>query len=159
MNTQTQCEACFRGHERWTAGLALIAGSALGAAVMYYADPHRGKARRGELEQKGARLARQAGHQLAKQAEDLLNRAKGLIAEAETAIDQGEQSVDDDILAERVRSHLGHFTPHASAIETEVIQGVVALRGTIAPERKRAVVREILSIHGVKGVRDLLVAA
>ncbi len=154
-----ECEGWFEGHERWTAGLALVAGTALGAAIMYYADPHRGKARRKELEQKGARVARQAGHEVTKKIEDLLNRAKGLLAEAETTIECREQGVDDEILTERVRSHLGHFTPHAQAIETEVMQGVVALRGKIPKERRRAVVNEVLAIHGVKGVRDLLVAA
>jgi len=82
MNTETECETCFRGHERWIAGLALVAGGALGAAVMYYADPYRGKARRTEFEKKGSRVVRQAGREVAQKTEDLLSRAKARVAEA-----------------------------------------------------------------------------
>ena len=154
-------EKCKSGNarERWLTGLSVTAGAALGAAVMYFCDPHRGKVRRAELKQKGASAARQASHELAKRAEDLLNRAQGLVAEAEAAIECGEQAANDDLIADRVRSHLGHIAEHASAIETEVVNGIVALRGTISPERKRAVIGDVLSVHGVKGVRDLLVAA
>lgn len=145
--------------ERWLAGVSLLAGAGLGAAIMYFCDPVRGKARRNQLKQKGASAAREASREVAKKVEDLLNRAKGLVAEAETEIERGEATVSDDIVAERVRSHLGHLTDHAHGIETQVVDGVVALRGTIARDRKRAVVKEVLSVPGVKGVRDLLIAA
>lgn len=131
----------------------------MGAAVMYLWDPRRGKARRAEVRQKTARTAKQAGDELEKKAEDLLNRIKGFLAEAHAAMEHREEAVDDDIVAERVRSHLGHLTEHASAIQTEVVNGVVALRGTISPDKKRAVVDQVLSLPGVKGIRDLLVAA
>ncbi|HUA84842.1 MAG TPA: BON domain-containing protein [Bryobacteraceae bacterium] len=145
--------------ERSLSGLSLIAGAVLGATLMYFCDPHRGKTRRAELQQKGAGAARQAAHELAKRAEDLLNRAKGLVAEVEAAMECGEQTVDDSLIADRVRSHLGHVTEHASAIETAVVNGIVVLRGTISSDKKRAVVDEVLSVPGVKGIRDLLVAA
>lgn len=137
----------------------LIAGAALGATVMYFWDPNRGKTRRAGLQQKGSHAVRQAGQELTKRAEDLLNRAKGLVAEVEAALECRQKAADDDLIAERVRSHLGHVTEHAGGIETEVVGGVVALRGTVSPEKKRVVVDEVLSVPGVKGVRDLLVAA
>ena len=145
--------------ERSLSGLSRIAGAVLGAALMYFCDPHRGKARRSELQQKGVSAARQAAHELAKRAEDLLNRAKGLVAEPEAAMECSGQTVGDSLVADRVRSHLGHVTEHASAIETAVVNGIVVLRGTISPDKKRAVVDEVLSVPRVKGIRDLLVAA
>lgn len=148
-----------KSREHWLTGLSVMAGAALGAALMYFCDPHRGKARRAELQQKGAGAARQGAHELAKRAEDLLNRAKGLVAEAEAAMECGEQTLDDSLIADRVRSHLGHVTEHAGAIETAVVNGIVVLRGTISPDKRRAVVDEVLSVPGVKGIRDLLVAA
>ncbi|MBZ5635598.1 MAG: BON domain-containing protein [Acidobacteriia bacterium] len=166
MNRQERhCEAegnCGRdaiARDRWIAGISMIAGAAVGATVMYFCDPHRGKVRRAELQQKAGGAARQAGRQMATKAEDLLNRAKGAVAKAEAAFERGEKLVDDDIVAERVRSHMGHLTERASDIQTEVVSGVVALRGTISPDKHRQLVDGILAVPGVKGVRDLLVSA
>ena len=151
-------EAIARG--RWIAGISMIAGAAVGATVMYFCDPHRGKVRRAELQQKAGGAARQAGHQMATKAEDLLNRAKGAVAKADAAFERSEKLIDDDVVvAERVRSHMGHLTEHASDIQTEVVSGVVALRGTVSSEKHRHLVDEILAIPGVKGVRDLLTSA
>ena len=123
-NQERRCEAegnCGETgikRERWNAGISMLAGAALGAAVMYFCDPHRGKARRAELQQRAASAARHGGHEVAKRAEDLLNRAKGAVAKAD-AVFEGEEPVEDAILAERVRSHMGHITEHAGGIETE----------------------------------------
>jgi len=160
---ERQCEAegnCGEGaigRKRWTAGVSMIAGAALGATVMYFCDPHRGKARRAELQQKAAKAARRGVHELAKKAEDLLNRAKGAVAKVDAAFEHSEEIIDDDVIAERVRSHMGHMTKRASDIQAEVVSGVVALRGTVSLDRHRHLVDAVLAVPGVKGVRDLLV--
>ena len=158
---ERQCEAegnCGKADRgNWGAGVSMMAGAVLGAAVMYFCDPHRGSARRAELQQKAAGAARQGGRELAKKTEDLLNRAKGAVAKADAAFERSEEFVDDEVLAERVRSHMGHIVEHASDIQTEVVSGVVALRGTVAPDKHRHLVDEILAIPGVNGIRDLLV--
>jgi osmotically-inducible protein OsmY len=166
MNSQErQCEAegnCGKagiGHERWIAGVSMMAGAALGATVMYFCDPHRGKARRAELQQKAASAARQGGHELGKRAEDLLNRAKGAVSKVDAAFEPSEEVVNDDVIAGRVRSHMGHITEHVGDIQTEVVSGVVALRGTVSANKHRHLVDEVLAVSGVKGVRDLLVSA
>jgi hypothetical protein len=164
-NQDRQCEAegnCGEegiAGKRWIAGISMLAGAALGATVMYFCDPHRGRARRAELQQKAASSARQGGHEVAKRAEALLNWAKGAIAKADAAFERGEEPVDDAILAERVRSHMGHIVEHTSDIETEVVSGVVALRATVSPDKRRSLIDEILVIPGVKGVRDVLVSS
>ena len=164
MNSQErQCEAegnCGKevnARELWIAGAWMMAGAAFGAGVMYLCDPHRGKARRAELQQKSASAARQAGHQLARRTEDLLNRAKGAVAKADAAFERGQEVINDDVVAERVRSHMGHITEHASDIQTEVVSGIVILRGTVSQEKHRHLIDEILAVPGVKGVRDRLV--
>jgi len=166
MNTQEKrCEAegnCGKeaiARDRWIAGISMVAGAAVGATVMYFCDPHRGKARRAELQQKAGGVARQAGHEVAIKADDLLNRAKGVVAKADAAFERCEETIDDDVVAERVRSHLGHITERASDIETEVVIGVVALRGTVSPDKHRHLVDDILTVPGVKGIRDLLTSA
>jgi len=146
-------EASIVGN-RWIAGVSIMAGAAIGATVMYFCDPHRGKARRVELKQKATSAARHTYRELAKEAEDLLNRAKGLVAKADAEVREGV--ADDDVIEQRVRSHMGHITEHVSDIQTEVVDGVVALRGTVAPDKHRRLVSEILVIPGVKGIRDLL---
>jgi gas vesicle protein len=150
-------EAIARG--RWIAGISMMAGAALGATVMYFCDPHRGKTRRAELQQKAGGGARQVGHEMATKAEDLLNRAKGAVAKADAVLERSEEVIGDDVIAERVRSRIGHITEHARDIQTEVVNGVVALHGTATPDKKRDLVDEILAIPGVKGVRDLLTSA
>lgn len=164
-NQERRCEAegncgsADTAGERWIAGVWMMAGAALGATAMYFCDPHRGKARRAELQQKAGGVVRQAGHEAAIRAEDLLNRAKGVVAKADAAFERCEETIDDDVVAERVRSHLGHVTERASDIMTEVVSGVVALRGTVSPDKHRHLIDEILAIPGVKGVRDLLTSA
>lgn len=166
MNSQErQCEAegncgkAAHAHERWIAGVWMMAGAAFGAAVMYYCDPHRGKTRRAEFQQKAASAARQGGHELSKKTEDLLNRAKGAVAKADAAFERSAEVADDDIISKRVRSHMGHITERAGDIQTEVISGVVALRGTVSPDKHRHLIDEVLVVPGVKGVRDHLVSA
>lgn len=165
MNSQErQCEAegnCGRegiSRERWIAGVSMVAGAAFGATMMYFCDPHRGKTRRAEFQQKAASAVRQRGHDLSKKAEDLLNRAKGAVSKADAAFERSEE-VDDDVISKRVRSHMGHITERASDIQTEVVSGVVALRGTVSPDKHRHLVDEVLAVPGVKGVRDHLVTA
>ena len=166
MSTQERrCEAegnCGKeaiGRDRWIAGMSMVAGAALGATAMYFCDPHRGKARRTELQQKAASAARQTGHGVATKAEDLLNRAKGAVAKADAAFERDEEGIDDDVVAERIRSHMGHITERAADIQTEVVSGIVVLHGTVSPDKHRQMIDEILKIPGVKGVRDRLVPA
>lgn len=94
-----------------------------------------------------------------KKTEDLLNRAKGAVAKADAAFERSAEVADDDIISKRVRSHMGHITERAGDIQTEVISGVVALRGTVSPDKHRHLIDEVLVVPGVKGVRDHLVSA
>lgn len=135
--------------------LSLAAGAALGAGWMYLYDPDRGRARRARLAEKGASTARRSGQQAAARATDVFNRAKGAVAKAGVLF-TCQRNVDDEVLEGRVRSHLGHITPHAHGVETEVFRGVVTLHGTLPePERVR-LVADIEGIPGVRAVRDCL---
>jgi len=137
----------------------LTAGAAVGATIMYFADPSRGKARRVDLWQRAMRATRRGGHVLTKHAEDLLNRAKGAIARANAALGPPEGYANDKATEERVRSWLSHVTQHTAAIQTEVAGGVVTLRGTVPRPTHRHVVDEVLTVPGVTGVRDHLASA
>jgi osmotically-inducible protein OsmY len=152
------CPASSLRRGYWIAGAWMAAGAAFGATAMYLCDPNRGKARRTRLQERAIHTARRTGQELAGKAEDLLNRTKGAVAEARARL-ACAQEADDVVVADRVRSHLGHVTGHAGDIETEVTNGVVALHGAVPGVDKQRVVDEVLRIPGVKGVRDLLVPA
>lgn len=145
----------YEGRDYWIAGLSLASGALLGAIGMYLYDPNRGRARRAMLHDKAASAAKRAGQDLAGRAEDLVHRAKGAVARVGASVACSEES-DDAVLIGRVRSHLGHLTHHAHAIETDVKDGVVTLKGILPEEERRRLVAEIGGISGVKDVRDCL---
>ena len=151
------CGMKVGARDRWLAGLSMMAGAALGAGFMYLWDPNRGRIRRAQIQQQAAHMARKGRHEMLKRTEDLLNRAKGVFAGADAGV--ATDGAVDEVMVGRVRSHMGHVMEHASDVETEVTAGVVTLRGTVAPDKHRRLVKEVLAVPGVKGVRDLLVAA
>ena len=137
----------------WVAGLALATGATLGAIGMYLCDPSHGKVRRARLQDKAASAAKRTGQELAGRTEDLRNRAKGALAKAGASFGCGE-GIDDGVLAARVRSHMGHVTRHAHAIEVEVKEGVVALQGNLPEAEALPLIAEVRRIPGVKDVRN-----
>jgi osmotically-inducible protein OsmY len=152
------CRGTLTGRDYLIAALSLVSGAALGAAVMYLWDPNRGKARRARLQERAVSTARRAGEQLAGRGEDLFNRARGVAARAGSAVWRyGE--VDDEVVEARVRSHLGHLTPHAHAISTDVKDGIVTLEGTLPDEEKYRVLEQVRGLAGVKDVVDRFACA
>ena len=142
---------------RWSSGFWMAAGAAFGAACMYLFDPSRGKTRRARIEEKARRAARRGGYEMTRRAEDVLNRAKGAVAEARAGL-AGAGCADDELIADRVRSRMGHVTEHAEHIQTQVNRGVVSLRGTVSRAEKHRLVEEARAVPGVKRVQDLLVS-
>jgi osmotically-inducible protein OsmY len=146
---------CTTARNYLVAGLSLTAGAALGAAAMYFCDPNRGKARRKQMEQQAAGVVRRSSEVFTAKAEDLLNRAKGVVAKAGGAV-ACECQTDDEVIAGRVRSHLGHVTRHAHAIETEVTDGEVTLHGALPEEDRARLLEDVRGITGVLAVHDRL---
>lgn len=162
-NPGNRCEAegncrTWRGRDYWIAGLSLASGAALGAAVMYFWDPNRGNARRALVREKAASTVRRAGERAAARGQDLFNRAKGAAARAAAAVRRAGE-VDDDVLEARVRSHLGHVTPHAHSITTRVKDGIVTLEGALPDEEKQRVLDAVRHIAGVREVCDAFASA
>jgi hypothetical protein len=129
---------------RWIA----IAGSAgMGAGMMYLLDPSAGKRRRRELRNQMRARLRPLGGLPEGVAEDLENRAR-----AEVARRVAERPMADRVVAERVRTAVGHASAHPRAIAIDVRGGVVRLRG---PVLSREVVDILSAVKGVRGVRRL----
>jgi osmotically-inducible protein OsmY len=129
---------------------AIIGGVGLGAALMYFFDPDRGARRRALVRDKCESAANKTGTYAQKLSHDLRNRASGVVAEAKSLF--RKEDVSDDVLVNRVRAKLGHYSDQTSAIEVSAQNGVVTLRGPIlAPE-----VPHVLSAARlVRGVTDV----
>lgn len=155
METEATRRKTLDRNDCWIAGASLAVGAAIGATVMYLYDPNRGSARRARLQSKAASAARRSREEVAGRTKDLLNRAKGLVARV-GAVGACREEVDDDVLAGRVRSHLGHLTGNAHSIESDVRRGIVTLQGTLSERERNHLIAEIEKIPGVKEVRDRL---
>ena len=64
--------------------LAILSGVGIGAALMYLYDPQDGNRRRALIRDKAVGLGNDAKEALSGKAEDLSNRAKGLMHEAKS---------------------------------------------------------------------------
>ena len=107
---------------------ALLAGTGLGALLMFIADPNRGSRRRAMVRAKAVRGARVSGRVVAATATDLANRTRGVAANVWGNI--RPEPVDDARLVERVRAALGHVCSHPRAIGVEAVDGGITLRVT-----------------------------
>jgi osmotically-inducible protein OsmY len=85
----------------------------------------------------------------------MLNRTKGAFARMAAAMTCHEED-DDEVVAARVRSHMGHVTQHAHAVESEVKDGIVTLHGILPEDDRQRVIGEVRRIPGVKDVHDRL---
>ena len=133
-------------------GLLMLGSLGLGAALMYFYDPQSGRRRR-------ALLKDQCDHTMRKLQEaervvlrDATNRAQGLIASANRLVKRGDQTADDVVIVERIRSALGREISHPHAVEVDCIQGCATLRGAILADE---VGKLMDCVKGVRGVREV----
>jgi osmotically-inducible protein OsmY len=133
---------------------AALVGVGVGAALMYFFDPDRGRRRRAlvrdKVEAAGDKVEMYAG----KMSRDIRNRAYGVVAETKALFKHDE--VTDDVLADRVRAKLGRYPVHIGAIEVGAHDGVVTLTGPILADELPTVMRAARFVRGVKGVDNQL---
>jgi hypothetical protein len=133
---------------------ALLAGTGLGALLMFIADPNRGARRRAMVRAKAVRGARVSGRVVAATATDLANRTRGVAANVWGTI--RPEPVDDARLVERVRAALGHVCSHPRAIGVEAVDGGITLRGDVLASEADGVLAAVGSVRGVYEVVDSL---
>jgi hypothetical protein len=134
--------------------MKMIAGVGLGAGLMYFLDPTRGRARRARLQGQLTRLTHEACHAADVVSRDATNRAQGLWAEARSAV--SGTTPDDRTLAERVRAHLGRCVSHPRAIAVTAHEGTVTLSGPVLAREVNGVVGAIGNVPGVRRVESRL---
>lgn len=131
--------------------LGLAAGVGVGAAAMYLLDPIRGKRRRAIARDEAGhavRVARRAG---TGRLRDAFNRVAGLATEGLARL-KGEPGLDDDVLAQRVRSRLGHIAEHPEGIDVAARSGTITLTGWAFVGEIDKIVKGVSRVRGVAHV-------
>jgi uncharacterized membrane protein len=136
--------------------VASVAGAAATAAVTYWLDPVGGRRRRARLRDKAVHATHEAEEAVETTTHDLVNRARGTVAE--TASKFRREEVSDSILEERVRAAIGRVSSHPGSIEVASSRGVVTLRGPILKDEMMRVVSRVSQVSGVKDIENELEA-
>jgi uncharacterized membrane protein len=137
-----------------SSGLRLLLSSGLGAAVMYYFDPARGRYRRALVRDRLVHAGHQTNHGASVVARDSRNRALGLAARLRSLLDRGQ--ADDAVLSERVRACLGRAVSHPHAIQVQSADGVITLTGPVLAAEVPLLVDCVLGVPGVRDVKNQL---
>lgn len=133
---------------------AALVGVGVGAALMYFFDPDRGRRRRALVRDKVEAAGNKANLYAEKMGRDIRNRAYGVVAETKALFKHEE--VTDDVVADRVRAKLGRCPVHIGAIEVHAHEGVVTLTGPILADELPTVLRAARFVRGVKDVDNQL---
>jgi osmotically-inducible protein OsmY len=129
---------------------ALLSGVAIGAALALAFDPDQGRRRRALIRDKMIRGTHVSGEAFDATVRDMGNRARGLVAATRNRFAGDE--IDDRRLIERVRAKLGRVCSHPHAVDVDVMDGEVTLRGPVMAEEVRDLLNAAASVRGVHSV-------
>lgn len=130
-------------------------GFLAGAALMYFFDPRRGRARRARIADLATHIRRVEQQLVDKAARDAAHRARGLVRRV-SSVRGAQTHTEDAVLEARVRARLGRVVSHPHAIEVRARNGAVALRGAVLADESGRLVRAIRRVPGVREVIDRL---
>lgn len=135
----------------------LGSGAGIGAGLMYLLDPQGGKQRRVAARDKAVHACSVSGQAVRKTSVDLANRSRGLVARAGSRLRGNGASDSDSVLAERLRSKLGRWVEHPGAIDVEVNEGRVILRGHALASEVENLLTKAVRVKGIYAVENQLV--
>jgi uncharacterized membrane protein len=135
---------------------AVLAGLGIGLGLMYFLDPERGRRRRALIRDKIAHSANKGADAMGATGRDLAHRTSGAVAQVRRRVRAGPVDDNDVVLAERVRAHLGRVVSHPHAIEIDVDEGNVTLRGPILQAEVKPVLTTTERVRGVRRVINAL---
>lgn len=144
------------GSGRQTGILGLIAGIAIGSALMYLLDPRQGNRRRALARDKVRSLASQSGTTAGKTYRHLRNKIEGAIANLGNTL-RPEGVISDRKLSDRIRSTIGRTIPRPLQVDLAVHDGRVTLRGDLKPHEAGQLVQAIERVPGVVSVKNEIV--
>jgi hypothetical protein len=126
----------------------------LGAGLMYYLDPNRGRARRARARDRFIHLLNEVEHEIEVSSRDLTNRTQGLIARSRSLV--AHDGAPEGVIAARVRSKLGRVVSHPHVVDVAVRGHHVILSGPILADEVPRLISVVRSVHGVNSVEDRL---
>ncbi|HJX28200.1 MAG TPA: BON domain-containing protein [Thermoanaerobaculia bacterium] len=145
-----------------TRQLALLGGGAgLGAGLMYLLDPQGGRQRRALARDKATQAYTASSGAVRKSAAGLGDRGRGL-AERSRSLATGagallsKDGVKDRVLAELIRTRLSRWVSHPRAIQVEVNEGNVILRGHVLSTSSADLLLKVSQLKGVRSVESEL---
>lgn len=134
--------------------LSTLGAFALGAGTMYYFDPEMGRRRRALVRDGVVATTHDLRDYLNATGKRAGDQAYGWYASARGLMRSDQPS--DEQLNARVRSRLGRLVDHPHAIQTEVRNGRVTLRGPILTHEQGALMAGIWAMRGVTGIDSQL---
>ncbi len=141
-----------QGWEKW------MAGAALGAVAMYFADPDQGRRRRAVTRDKMNSMVHASAEARDVAMRDLTNRLEGARARIQRMLFIRSKTPDDQKLIARVRAQLGRAVSHPHAIQVAAQNGHIALSGPILAHEKPGLLKLVQGLRGVTGIDDRMEA-
>jgi uncharacterized membrane protein len=135
-------------------GTTLLSGAGLGAGLMYFLDPDRGKRRRALVRDQVLHLTTVCGDAMSKTSRDVEHHLQGWRAAARSV--GAREQADDDILVARVRSRLGRIVPYAGSIQVSARDGRVTLSGPVLAQDLHRLTGAVNGVRGVRSVNNQL---
>ena len=129
--------------------VAFMSGAAFGAGLMYLADPVMGKRRRALARDAAVHTRKVFGRAVDIGARDTAHRLKDMFKEIEGLFKR--ESIDDQILIDRVRTEVGRVSSHPN-VEVIIENGCVTLLGPVVDREEQRVLRAARSVKGVCAV-------
>jgi hypothetical protein len=133
---------------------SLLTGIGIGAGLMYGLDPNSGRRRRALARDKVRHALNKSEDAFNATVHDMGNRLRGLAAAVQRPFLL--EDVPDEVIAERVREKLGHYSSHPHAIEVRVEDGQVTLRGPILADEVAVTVAAVARVRDVRQVVNQL---
>jgi osmotically-inducible protein OsmY len=130
----------------------------VGMGVAYFLDPERGRRRRHELRDRGARLARQTRRATTRKTKFLYGRVLGVEAQVRRVLVHPDVPIDDRTVEQRIRSDaFREAGVTAKDVDVSVEHGVATLRGAVSePSTADAVIARVRRVPGVVDVAAML---
>ncbi|WP_157991493.1 BON domain-containing protein [Caldimonas tepidiphila] len=133
--------------------MALCAAS---AAAMYYLDPQHGRQRRTMVRDRFDTMTHDAGDYARAKGRMAADRIKGVASSASAPFAGMRQSRNDRKLQKQLSSQLGRWVNQPQAIEVEVSQGDVCLRGHVLAAELDTLLSAVRAMPGVQHVDNQL---
>jgi hypothetical protein len=124
---------------------------------MYMLDPDKGRRRRAIARDRARSFVHDTAAASTAALRDLRHRMQGVEARLRR-MREGDASLDDLRLIERVRSRLGRSVAHPHALHVGALAGRVTVSGPILAHEVAPLLAAIRSVPGVRAIDDHLVA-